>query len=113
MGGTDGEVSTSYKFVECGITSPLILHNKEGTSQYWFSMQVVNHNEPVKSLEVSTDGGSTWTATTRKDYNFFENSSGFGVSTMKIRVTSTTGKTVTVSNVGVTADAQYTATSNF
>lgn len=113
VGGTDGIVSTSYKFVECGITSPLILHNKEGTSQYWFSIQVVNHNEPVESLEVSTDGGSSWETTERKDYNFFENTSGFGVSSVSVRVTSTTGKTVTVSNVGVTAGAQYTATSNF
>ncbi|KAH6896654.1 RlpA-like double-psi beta-barrel-protein domain-containing protein-containing protein [Thelonectria olida] len=113
VGGTDGIVSTSYKFVECGISSPLILHNKEGTSQYWFSIQVVNHNEPVASLEVSTDGGSSWVETERKDYNFFENTSGFGVSSVSVRVTSTTGKTVTVSNVGVTAGAQYTATSNF
>ncbi|KAI5458610.1 RlpA-like double-psi beta-barrel-protein domain-containing protein-containing protein [Mariannaea sp. PMI_226] len=112
-GGTDGIVKTSYKFVECGISSPLVLHNKDGTSQYWFSMQVVNHNEPVQSLEVSTDGGKTWQKTVRQDYNFFENSSGFGVQTMDVRVTSTTGKTVTVSNVGVASNAQFTATSNF
>ncbi|KAH6984587.1 RlpA-like double-psi beta-barrel-protein domain-containing protein-containing protein [Ilyonectria sp. MPI-CAGE-AT-0026] len=113
VGGTDGIVDTSYKFVKCGITSPLILHNKTGTSAYWFSIQVVNANVPVESVEVSTDGGSTWKSTTRKDYNFFEESSGFGVDTMDIRVTSTTGETIKVSNVGVTPDAQYTAASNF
>ncbi|KAH7143657.1 RlpA-like double-psi beta-barrel-protein domain-containing protein-containing protein [Dactylonectria macrodidyma] len=113
VGGTDGVVDTSYKFVKCGITSPLILHNKTGTSAYWFSIQVVNANVPVASLEVSTDGGSTWQSTTRQDYNFFEESAGFGVETVDVRVTSTTGETITVSNVGVTPDAQYTATSNF
>lgn len=113
VGGTDGIVDTSYKFVKCGITSPLILHNKTGTSAFWFSIQVVNANVPVKSVEVSTDGGSTWQSTTRKDYNFFEQSSGFGATTMDIRVTSTTGETIKVSNVGVTPDAQYTAASNF
>ncbi|KPM40275.1 hypothetical protein AK830_g6281 [Neonectria ditissima] len=113
VGGTDGIVDTSYKFVTCGITSPLYLHNKSGTSAYWFSIQVVNANEPVASLEVSTDGGSTWVDTERKDYNFFENSSGFGQTSVDVRITSTTGKTITVKDVGVTPDAQYKAASNF
>jgi len=113
VGGTDGVVDTSYKFVTCGITSPLVLHNKSGTSKYWFSMQVVNHNEPVKSLEVSIDGGSTWQATNRKDYNFFENPSGFSTKTVDIRITSTTSKTIIIHNVGVDSDAEYKANTNF
>ncbi|RSL49256.1 hypothetical protein CEP51_015523 [Fusarium floridanum] len=113
VGGTDGIVETSYKFVTCGITTPLYLHNKEGTSQHWFSIQVVNSNEPVSKLEVSTDGGSTWQETERKDYNFFENSAGFGVDSVDVKITSKTGKTVTVSGVGVEAGAKYEADSNF
>ncbi|KAF5974730.1 hypothetical protein FBULB1_7656 [Fusarium bulbicola] len=113
VGGTDGIVKTSYKFVECGITSPLVLHNKEGTSANWFSIQVVNANEPVKSVQVSTDGCSTWKSTERKDYNFFENPAGFGKTSVDVKVTSSTGKSVVVKNVGVTAGAQYKASSNF
>ncbi|ENH73023.1 Expansin-like protein 2 [Fusarium oxysporum f. sp. cubense race 1] len=113
VGGTDGIVKTSYKFVECGITTPLMLHNKEGTSANWFSIQVVNANEPVKSVQVSTDGGSTWKSTERKDYNFFENPAGFGKTSVDVKVTSSTGKRVVVKNVGVTAGAQYKASSNF
>ncbi|KAG5750044.1 hypothetical protein H9Q69_001932 [Fusarium xylarioides] len=113
VGGTDGIVKTSYKFVECGITTPLVLHNKEGTSANWFSIQVVNANEPVKSVQVSTDGGSTWKSTERKDYNFFENPAGFGKTSVDVKVTSSTGKSVVVKSVGVTAGAQYKASSNF
>ncbi|KAF5715765.1 Expansin 2 [Fusarium mundagurra] len=113
VGGTDGIVKTSYKFVECGITTPLVLHNKEGTSANWFSIQVINANEPVKSVQVSTDGGSTWKSTERKDYNFFENPAGFGKTSVDVKVTSSTGKSVVVKNVGVTAGAQYKASSNF
>ncbi|KAH7201611.1 RlpA-like double-psi beta-barrel-protein domain-containing protein-containing protein [Fusarium oxysporum] len=113
VGGTDGIVKTSYKFVECGITTPLVLHNKEGTSANWFSIQVVNANEPVKSVQVSIDGGSTWKSTERKDYNFFENPAGFGKTSVDVKVTSSTGKSVVVKNVGVTAGAQYKASSNF
>lgn len=76
-------------------------------------MQVVGASEAVASLEVSTDGGSTWQQTTRQAYNFFENSSGFGTTTVAVRVTSASGGTVTVSNVKVASDAQTTASSNF
>jgi expansin (peptidoglycan-binding protein) len=74
---------------------------------------VVNANEPVKSVEVSTDGGSTWKKTERKDYNFFENPAGFGSTSVDVKVTSSTGKTVVVNKVGVTAGAQYKAKANF
>ena len=106
-------MTTSWTEVECGITSPLVLHNKSGTSPYWFSMQVINANEAVAKLEVSTDGGKTWQGTKRQDYNFFENPSGFGASKMTIRVTGASGKTVTVENVGVESDSQIKAASNF
>ncbi|KAJ2903720.1 putative extracellular cellulase protein [Zalerion maritima] len=110
---SDGIISTSYRLVECGIASPIVLHNKSGTSAYWFSMQVVNANVPVDALEFSTDGGSTWTGTERQDYNFFEYSSGSGTDSVKVRVTSTTGSVVEVSDVTVESDAQVTASSNF
>ncbi|KAF3760604.1 expansin-related, partial [Cryphonectria parasitica EP155] len=110
---SEGIIDISYTFVSCGITSPIVLVNKSGTSAYWFSMQVVNSNEAVESLEVSTDGGSTWQSTTRSTYNFFENSSGFGTDTVDVRVTSTSGGTITVSDVSVASEASATAASNF
>lgn len=97
----------------CGIESPITLKNKEGTSAYWFSMQVVNANEPVASLEVSTDGGSTWQETTRSDYNFFENDSGFGAETVDVRVTSQSGGKIHVKNVGCSSGSEKEASSNF
>ena len=76
-------------------------------------MQVVNANKGVKSLEVSTDGGSSWKATTRQPYNFFENPSGFGTATVDVKVTSVDGDVVIVKNVGVSSGASTTGTSNF
>lgn len=107
-----GTIDISFSFVECGITSPLVLHNKSGTSAYWFSMQVVNANGAVESLEVSADGGSTWQSTTRTEYNFFENSSGFGTDTVSVRVTGASGTTVEVSDVSVASESQTTASAN-
>jgi hypothetical protein len=76
-------------------------------------MQVVNANKRVTSLEVSTDGGKTWKPTTRQSYNFFENSSGFGTSSVDVRVTSVDGDVVIVNDVQVTPDSVVTASANF
>lgn len=109
-----GIVPISYTFIPCGIEStPLVLRNKSGTSPYWFSMQVFNANEPVEKLEVSTDGGATWRATTRQPYNFFEESSGFGTQSVDVRVTSSMGSVVVVEGVSVAADLETPAGSNF
>ncbi|KAJ5165130.1 Barwin-related endoglucanase [Penicillium coprophilum] len=107
-----GIIQTTWSYVSCDLDGPLKLKNKEGTSAYWFSMQVVNANEPVTSLEVSTDGGSTWQGTTRQYYNFFENPAGFGTSTVDVRITGASGKTVVVKNVGVGSGNEVTAKSN-
>ncbi|KAF3042193.1 hypothetical protein E8E12_009213 [Didymella heteroderae] len=108
-----GVIPISWDFVPCGITSPIVLKNKSGTSPYWFSMQVVNSNVAVKSLEVSTDGGKTWKATTRQPYNYFENSAGFGTQSVDVRVTSTSGQSIVVKSVSIASTTTKTASSNF
>lgn len=86
---------------------------KSGVSQYYFAAQVVNGNERTASMEVSIDGGKTWLATERQDYNFFLISSGSGATSATIRVTSFAGKVVTVTNVPQTDNTLVTATSNY
>ncbi|KAN0105927.1 carbohydrate-binding module family 63 [Hyaloscypha variabilis] len=110
---TLGVIDVAWSYIDCPITSPLQVHNKEGVSAYWFSLQVVNANKRVASLEVSTDGGSTWQSTTRQTYNFFENSSGFGTTVVDVKVTSIDGDVVIVENVDVTPDLVVTASANF
>ncbi|KAJ5926880.1 hypothetical protein N7516_008653 [Penicillium verrucosum] len=107
-----GIIQTTWSYVSCDLDGPLKLKNKEGTSAYWFSMQVVNANEAVTALEVSTDGGSSWKSTTRTYYNFFENTAGFGTSTVDVRITGASGKTVVVKDVGVSSGKEVTAGSN-
>lgn len=108
-----GRIGVEWEIVKCDISSPLFLNAKNGSSKYWFSMQVVNSNVPIKSLEVSTDAGKTWQPTIRKDYNFFENPSGFGVDFVDVRVTSVTGESIVVNNVSSASEIRTDATSNF
>lgn len=110
---TKGVIDVTWSYITCPISTPLQLRNKEGVSAYWFSMQVVNANKRVTSLEVSTDGGSNWKPTTRQSYNFFENASGFGTSTVDVKVTSIDGDVVILKGVAVTPDLVITASSNF
>jgi expansin (peptidoglycan-binding protein) len=108
-----GVIKVSWDFVPCGITTPIVLKNKSGTSKFWFSMQVMNANVGVSKLEVSTDGGNTWKATTRQPYNFFENSAGFGADSVDVKVTSIDGKTVVVKGVSIASGSLKTAGGNF
>lgn len=107
-----GVIDIEWSYTPCDLDGPLKVRNKDGTSEYWFSMQVVNANEPVTALEVSTDGGSTWQPTTRTSYNYFEKESGFGTDSVHVRVTGESGNTVIVENVGCTSSAEFTAGSN-
>ncbi|KAJ5323815.1 hypothetical protein N7476_002415 [Penicillium atrosanguineum] len=107
-----GIIDIDWSFTSCELDGPLKLKNKSGTSEYWFSMQVVNANEPITKMEVSADGGSTWQSTSRTYYNYFEQSSGFGTDTVTVRVTGKSGKTVTVEDVGCSSESEYTASSN-
>ncbi|KAK8131769.1 rare lipoprotein A [Apiospora sp. TS-2023a] len=108
-----GIIDINYTYIPCGISStPLRLRNKAGTSAWWFSMQVVGADVPVKSLEVSTDGGLVWQPTTRQEYNFFENPRGFGADVVDIKVTGETGKSVIVHGVGMDPNLEVTASGN-
>ncbi|KAF1915341.1 RlpA-like double-psi beta-barrel-protein domain-containing protein-containing protein [Ampelomyces quisqualis] len=108
-----GIISVSWDFVPCGITSPIVLKNKSGTSKFWFSMQVMNANVAIAKLEVSTDGGNTWKATTRQPYNFFENPAGFGADMVDVKVTSTNGKSIITKGVSIASDSMKTCAGNF
>jgi expansin (peptidoglycan-binding protein) len=108
-----GVINVSWDTVPCGITTPIVLKNKSGTSKFWFSMQVMNSNVAVSKLEVSTDSGKTWKATTRKPYNFFENPAGFGTDSVDVKITSEGGKEIVVKGVSIEANSKKTAAGNF
>lgn len=68
----------------------------------------------VADLQVSTDDGATWqSGLTRMDYNFFQQSSGFGATSVSVKVISEDGDQVVASDCGVTDGQLCTAASNF
>ncbi|GAB7365038.1 hypothetical protein MBLNU230_g5819t1 [Neophaeotheca triangularis] len=110
----EGIIDISWDYVECPVSSPLQIHMKEGVSPYWFSAQVVGANMRVQDLQVSTDGGRSWqSGLNRMEYNFFENSSGFGSDTVSVKAIAEDGSTVVVNDIAVQGGNTKTAGSNF
>ncbi|KAK3941011.1 RlpA-like double-psi beta-barrel-protein domain-containing protein-containing protein [Diplogelasinospora grovesii] len=107
-------ININYETVSCDLNSPLFVRNKDGASKWWFSMQVFNANQPVTSLDVSTDGGKAWQTTIRRDYNYFERPSGggFGTDAVTVRITCANGAQQTLWNIGVDGWSWFTASGN-
>ncbi|KAH9818883.1 RlpA-like double-psi beta-barrel-protein domain-containing protein-containing protein [Melampsora americana] len=91
----------TWKIIPCGFPTPLKIINKEGVSRYFMSMQIAGANQPVHSVEISTDGGQSWTNTTRQSSdNFFQLSNPPKDSaTIAVKVTCASGKNVIANKV--------------
>ncbi|KAH3760054.1 swollenin/expansin family protein [Pelomyxa schiedti] len=58
--------------VSCDVEGNLKIRVKDGSSVWWLSILVFNHRVGIDKLEISENGGSSWTEVTRADYNEFE-----------------------------------------
>lgn len=111
-----GGIDIKWEFVSCPISAPLEIRMHGGASQWWFAATVENATLRTAKMEVSTDSGKTWKATTRNINNFFELSTlggGTSTTTAWIRVTSETGSQVIVESVNMASGTVTTATTNY
>ncbi|CCO29731.1 Expansin-yoaJ AltName: Full=EXLX1 [Rhizoctonia solani AG-1 IB] len=109
---TKGIFDIKWEFVPCPISGNLQFKNKEGTSQWYFAMQVRNSRLPIDTFEVSTNNGATWTKVNREPYNFFTYYSGFGT-TVDVRITSTTGQQIIQKGIKVSSGSIVQGTQQF
>ncbi|HLM48455.1 MAG TPA: expansin EXLX1 family cellulose-binding protein [Myxococcaceae bacterium] len=87
-----GRVQVKWRFVTCPVTGAMRYRFKQGSSQYWTGIQVLNHHKPIRKLEWLN--GLTWVEVPRQDYNYFVQSSGMGPLTLTLRITSWDGEVV-------------------
>ncbi|MEV4011559.1 expansin EXLX1 family cellulose-binding protein [Nonomuraea angiospora] len=80
------------------IGRPLAFRVKEGSSQWWLALLVIDHGNPLTSVEVKTAGGA-WRKLARADYNYWVAESGAGRGPFSVRVTDTRGHRVTATRV--------------
>ncbi|KGM13794.1 lipoprotein [Cellulomonas bogoriensis 69B4 = DSM 16987] len=81
-------------------TDPIAVRLKEGSSQWWFSVLVMNHGTPLASVEVQDQSGR-WVALERQPYNFWERADGAGPGPFTLRVTDVHGASAVIDGVAL------------
>ncbi len=71
-----GELPVTWKLVSPPSPKQISLRYKDGSSQYWCGIQVIDHRNPVARLEVRA--GGSWKRLQRTDYNYFLSENGAG-----------------------------------
>jgi expansin len=96
-----GRIPITWSLLSPGTADTISIRYKDGSSQWWCGIQVIDHRNPVAKLEVETGGG--WQPLPRTGYNYFlsENGAGCGGA---IRITDIYGERLTVSGLAVRAD---------
>jgi expansin (peptidoglycan-binding protein) len=100
-----GMVGVSYRPVrDPRVGRPLSFRVKEGSSQWWLALLVIDHGNPLRSVEVRSAGG-TWRKLARADYNYWLAESGAGSGPFAVRVTDVRGHRVTAQRVRLSPGA--------
>ncbi len=87
---SEGRVQVRWRFVSCPVSGPIRYRTKEGSSQWWTALQVLNHHVPIRELAWWRNG--QWVKVKREDYNYFVEPSGMGEGPIRIQVTSWDGQ---------------------
>jgi expansin (peptidoglycan-binding protein) len=94
-----GVVPVTYRAVRSPrLPGPLAFRIKEGASQWWFAVLVIDHGTPLRTVEVRPAGGG-WQRISRTDYNYWLRDSGLGQGPYAIRVTDVYGRRATVTGI--------------
>jgi expansin (peptidoglycan-binding protein) len=71
-----GRIKISWRLLSPALPGPVAYKYKDGSSQHWCAIQVRNHRNPVRSVEVLIDG--RWKSLPRQMDNYFLSSDGKG-----------------------------------
>ncbi|MFB9234050.1 expansin EXLX1 family cellulose-binding protein [Plantactinospora siamensis] len=95
-----GIVPVRYRaVVNPPLPGPLTFRLKEGSSQWWFAVQIGNHGNPLRSVEVRQGASGSWRTTERQDYNYWLIGAGAGAGPFSIRVTDVYGHRVVATGI--------------
>lgn len=106
-----GRVNVRWRMVTCDVQGPIRYHFKDGSSQWWTAIQVLNHRLPVAKLEYWKD--SAWVNVKRESYNYFVEPNGMGSGAIKVRVTASDGQTLEDTLPGAASDKTYDGAAQF
>jgi expansin len=96
-----GRIKISWHLLSPSLSGPVSYQYKSGSSQWWCGIQVRNHRNPVRSLELKVNG--SWKNITRLGYNYFISADGSGCGS-SIRITDIYGHQLTDTGLKVSPD---------
>lgn len=105
-----GRIPISWTLLSPALDGPVAYQYKEGSSQWWCGIQVRDHRNPVRALEVLVDG--SWQSLPRQPYNYFVSADGSGCGST-IRVTDIYGNQVTDSGITLSPGTVQPGTAQF
>lgn len=88
-----GRIPITWSLVSPDLSGLLAIRYKDGSSQYWCGLQVIDHRNPIARLEVSANGA--FKALERTSYNYFLSPDGSGCGST-IRITDIYGESLTI-----------------
>jgi expansin (peptidoglycan-binding protein) len=94
-----GLVNVTYRaVVNPPLPAPLSFRIKEGASQYWFALLVIDHGNPLAKVEARSGGGA-FRSLTHTDFNYWLAESGLGAGPFTVRLTDVYGQQTTASGI--------------
>jgi len=90
-----------HQVVDPPLTAGLSFRVKEGSSQWWLALLVDGHGNPLRSVEVSADGGRSWKSLARTDYNYWLAAGGAGPGPFRVRVTDLRGHSAVADGIAI------------
>lgn len=105
-----GRIRISWKLLSPALSGPVAYKYKDGSSQYWCGIQIRNHRNPVRSLEVQVNGA--WKSLPRQEYNYFLSADGTGCGST-IRVTDVYGHHLVSSGIAIRPGVVQQGTGQF
>ncbi|XP_077978908.1 uncharacterized protein LOC144434331 [Glandiceps talaboti] len=88
----EGRIEISWKVVECPFTDTIKYKFKDGSTKWWFGIQIVYHRLPVESVTIKPDDEDTWIELSRTTYNFFLQDQRIVDVPFSIRMTGSSGE---------------------
>ena len=91
------------------LAAPLSLRVKEGSSAWFLQLQVLDHGNPLRSVELALPDGGGWRPLTRTADNHWQASDpGPGAGPFTVRITDVHGQSATVAGITLTPTTQPT-----
>lgn len=100
-GANLGRMPVTWKLLSPDDAGTISVRYQTGSSQYWCSIQVIGHRNPVALLEVRV--GGSWQQLPRTSYNYFVSAHGGGCGG-PIRITDIYGQQLVVNGISISPD---------